>query len=90
MLNLIWLGLLLFGVLVAGLIIALTHNPLADPAVSLLIAGFILWSSYDVARDSATVLLEGTPPGTDMSAVVAAIKSVASREGSRLKCLMMR
>ena len=42
----------------------------------MLIAGFILWSSYEVFRDSVTVLLEGTPPGTDMPAVVHAIKSV--------------
>ena len=49
---------------------------LADPIVSLVIAGFILWSSYGVIRESTTVLLEGTPPGTDMPAVIAAIKAV--------------
>jgi cobalt-zinc-cadmium efflux system protein len=64
------------GVVIAGIVIALTHNPIADPIVSLLIAAFIFSSSYDVARDSARVLLEGTPPGTDMGGVVAAIKSV--------------
>jgi cobalt-zinc-cadmium efflux system protein len=65
------------GVVIAGVIIAATGNPVADPTVSLLIAGFILWSSYGVARDSATVLLEGTPPGMDMHAVVAAIRAVS-------------
>jgi cobalt-zinc-cadmium efflux system protein len=45
--------------------------------VSLLIAAFILWSSYGVCRDSATVLLEGTPPGTDIPAVIAAIRGVS-------------
>jgi cobalt-zinc-cadmium efflux system protein len=66
-----------FGVVVAGAIVMGTHTPLADPVVSVLIAAFILWSSYGVLRESLTVLLEGTPPGTDMPAVVAAIKSVA-------------
>ncbi len=33
------------------------------PIVSLLIAGFILYSSYGVLSESATVLLEGTPSG---------------------------
>jgi cobalt-zinc-cadmium efflux system protein len=65
-----------FGVVVAGILVAAMGAPLADPAVSLLIAGFILYSSYGVLRESATVLLEGTPAGVDMPAVVAAIKSV--------------
>jgi cobalt-zinc-cadmium efflux system protein len=50
------------GVVVAGVIVAATGSFVADPVVSLLIAAFILWSSYGVCRESATVLLEGTPP----------------------------
>jgi cobalt-zinc-cadmium efflux system protein len=66
-----------FGVVIAGIIIRVTHNAVVDPIVSLLIAAFIVRSSYGVLRDSATVLLEGTPPGTDMPAVIAAIKAVS-------------
>ena len=58
------------------MLVATTDAPLADPIVSLLIAGLILYSSYGVLRESATVLLEGTPAGMDMPAVIAAIKSV--------------
>ena len=65
-----------FCVVIAGVLVAMTHTPLADPAVSLLIAALILYSSFDVLRESATVLLEGTPAGMDMPAVIAAIKSV--------------
>jgi cobalt-zinc-cadmium efflux system protein len=65
------------GVVIAGVIVAITGSSVADPLVSLVIAAFILWSSYGVGRDSATVLLEGTPPGTDMPGVIAAIRSVA-------------
>jgi len=65
-----------FGVVIAGVLIATTHSPLADPVVSLIIAALILYSSFGVLRESATVLLEGTPPGTDMPAVIAAIKNV--------------
>jgi cobalt-zinc-cadmium efflux system protein len=64
------------GVVVAGVIVATTHASLADPAVSLLIAALILYSSYGVLSESATVLLEGTPAGTDMPAVIAAMKNV--------------
>lgn len=65
------------GVLIAGVIVATTGQPLADPLVSLLIAGLILYSSYGVLNESANVLLEGTPVGTDMPAVIGAIKGVS-------------
>jgi cobalt-zinc-cadmium efflux system protein len=65
-----------FGVVIAGAIVATTGQTLADPIVSLIIAGLIVVSSFGVLRESATVLLEGTPAGTDMPAVIAAIKSV--------------
>jgi cobalt-zinc-cadmium efflux system protein len=66
-----------FGVVIAGVLVEATGQPLADPIVSLLIAVLILYSSYGVLRESATVLLEGTPAGTDMPAVIAAIKGVS-------------
>src|SRR5215471_9578895 len=66
-----------FGVVIAGVFVARFGLSLADPIVSLLIAGLILYSSYGVLRESATVLLEGTPAGMDMPAVIAAIKGVA-------------
>jgi cobalt-zinc-cadmium efflux system protein len=66
-----------FGVVIAGVIVATTGARRADPIVSLVIAALILYSSYGVLRESATVLLEGTPAGTDMPAVIAAIKGVA-------------
>src|SRR5882724_12984730 len=65
-----------FGVVIAGILVATQQLALADPLVSLLIAALILYSSYGVLCESATVLLEGTPAGTDMPAVIAAIKSV--------------
>jgi cobalt-zinc-cadmium efflux system protein len=66
------------GVALAGVTVAVTHSPVPDRIVSVLIAALILWSSYGVLRHTATVLLEGTPPGTDMPAVVATIKAVSS------------
>jgi cobalt-zinc-cadmium efflux system protein len=66
-----------FGVVVAGVVIATTRWLLADPIVSLVIAALILYSSYGVLSESATVLLEGTPAGTDMPAVISAMKNVA-------------
>jgi cobalt-zinc-cadmium efflux system protein len=65
------------GVVIAGVLVATMRAPLADPVVSLVIAGLILYSSNGVLRECATVLLEGTPPGVDMPAVIAVIKGVA-------------
>ncbi len=64
------------GVMIAGVLVATAHMPLADPIVSLLIAALILYSSYDVLRESAAVLLEGTPAGMNMPALIAAIRGV--------------
>jgi cobalt-zinc-cadmium efflux system protein len=64
------------GVLVAGIVIAVAGLTIADPVASFLIAGLILYSSFDVFRDSITVLLEGTPSGVDMSSVVTTIRGV--------------
>jgi cobalt-zinc-cadmium efflux system protein len=65
------------GVVAAGVLVEMTNVSWADPVVSLLIAALILYSSYGVLRESATVLLEGTPVGMDMPAVISAIKAVA-------------
>jgi cobalt-zinc-cadmium efflux system protein len=64
------------GVVIAGVLVAATHTTLADPVVSILIAGLILYSSYDVLRESTTILLEGTPAGIEMPAVVRVIRNV--------------
>jgi cobalt-zinc-cadmium efflux system protein len=65
------------GVVLAGVLVVMVRSPLPDAVVSFLIAGLILYSSYGVLCESATVLLEGTPAGMDMPAVIAAIKSVS-------------
>lgn len=64
------------GVVVAGIIVALTGNQLADPAVSLLIGGLILWSSWGILTESVHVLLEGVPAGVSLESVEHAIDEV--------------
>jgi cobalt-zinc-cadmium efflux system protein len=65
-----------FGVVLAGLVVAFTGASVADPVVSFLIAGLILWSSWGVLKESVNVLLEGTPLGIDMQKVEGAIRGV--------------
>lgn len=69
------------GVVIAGIGVLLTGSSLWDPAVSLLIGGFILWSSWSIIRETVRVLLEGTPDGLDIAAVardMAAVPGVAN------------
>lgn len=65
-----------FGVVIAGVIIAFTKASVADPVVSFVIAALILKSSWGILKESVKVLLEATPEGIDMAAVIAAIRNV--------------
>ena len=64
------------GVVVAGVLVALTGEIIADPVVSLLIGGLILWSSWGVLTEAVNVLLEAVPRNLDIAAVERAVKEV--------------
>ena len=61
------------GVLIAGLAIVLWNADWVDSAVSYLIAGLLLWTGTGLVRRTTRVLLEGTPPGMDVSELSALI-----------------
>jgi len=56
---------------VAAIVILLTGWTLADPLLSLLISALILRSAWAITRESADVLLEGVPPGFDVTHIEA-------------------
>lgn len=65
------------AVIAAGVVVAVSHNPMADPVVSFVIAALILWSSWGILKDSINVLLEASPAGMDMVAVQQSISDVS-------------
>ena len=65
------------GVIVAAVIILTTGWEYADPAVSVLIGVLVLGSSLGILRDSTQILLEGSPPGTDVQEVGRAMAAMA-------------
>ena len=65
------------GVIVAALVILTTGWEYADPAVSVLIGVLVLGSSWGILRDSTQILLEGSPPGTDVQEVGRAMAGMA-------------
>jgi cobalt-zinc-cadmium efflux system protein len=65
------------GVVVAGIVIALTGWLIADPLVSILFAALVLWSSWSICAEAIAVLLESTPRGFDLAKAKHAIRHVA-------------
>ena len=57
------------GVIVAAVVILATGWEYADPVASVVIGLLILASSWTILRDSVQILLEGSPPGTDVEQV---------------------
>lgn len=66
-----------FGVVIAGITIALTGAYIADPLVSILFAALVLWSSWGILTESVHVLLEATPAGLDLAKAEQAIRGVS-------------
>lgn len=57
------------AVVVAGVVILFTGWTWTDPAVSLLVAGVIVWGTWGLLRDSASMSLNAVPRGIDPVAV---------------------
>ena len=62
------------GVLAAGVLISLTHRLWWHPLVSVGIALLIARGAWRLVGQTVNVLMEGTPPGIEPSAVAAAIE----------------
>ena len=47
-----------------------------DPVLSILIAGLIVWTAWDIIKESLNILLEGLPSGLKLQQVIAAMQTV--------------
>ena len=63
------------GAIIAGVAILLTGWMPADPLVSLVIGGLILWSSIGLLRRTLAILIHTTPAHLDFREVLAALES---------------
>lgn len=68
------------GVLVAGLIILLTHWYYADPLIAILISLFILRAAWTIIRDATDVLLESVPRHLNIAKVQETVEAVPGVE----------
>ena len=55
------------AVIAGGVGILYTGQNWIDPVLSLLIAALILWTSFDIVRETLNILLEGTPRGVALN-----------------------
>lgn len=65
------------AVIAGGLGILLTGQNWIDPALSLVIAALILWSSAGIVRETLNILLEGTPRGVKLTEIRAGMEAVS-------------
>ncbi|HEX3892658.1 MAG TPA: cation diffusion facilitator family transporter [Terracidiphilus sp.] len=64
------------AVIAGGLGILLTGQSWIDPALSLVIAALILWSSIGIVRETLNILLEGTPRGVSVTEIRSSMEAV--------------
>jgi cobalt-zinc-cadmium efflux system protein len=64
------------AVIAGGAGILLTGRNWIDPALSLMIAALILWSSVGIVRETLNILLEGTPRGITLAAIRSGMEEV--------------
>ncbi|HEX4031395.1 MAG TPA: cation diffusion facilitator family transporter [Terracidiphilus sp.] len=64
------------AVIAGGVAILFTGHNWIDPALSLLIAALILWSSVSIVRETLNILLEGTPRDCPLSEIRADMETV--------------
>jgi cobalt-zinc-cadmium efflux system protein len=64
------------AVIVGGAAILFTGLTWIDPALSIVIAGMILWSSIGIVRETLNILLEGTPRNLQLGEVREAMAAV--------------
>lgn len=64
------------AIMAGAIVIRFTGWDRVDPILSLLIAAMIIWSAWDIIKESLNVLLEGLPRGLELNAVVDALKRV--------------
>jgi cobalt-zinc-cadmium efflux system protein len=69
------------GIIAGALTLRQTGWLWIDPALSVLIATLIVWSAWDIIRETLNILLEGLPKGLNLQSVAAAMTEVEGVTG---------
>ncbi len=66
----------LIGIVIGAVVIRFTGWQQIDPLLSILIGVLIIWTAWDIIKESLNILLEGLPRGLELQSVVAAMRDV--------------
>jgi len=69
------------GVVIGGVIIAMTGITLVDPIISVMIGCFILLNSLPLVKESLLILMEGSPKEIDIKSIENDIKKIDGVKG---------
>lgn len=72
-LNMAFDAIVSLGAAAAGLIIYLTHSSLADPVISIAIAGMLIFGAAQIINKAVHIFLEGVPEHMDIKKIRSAI-----------------
>jgi cobalt-zinc-cadmium efflux system protein len=64
------------AIIAGALVIRYTGWAQVDPVLSILIGALIVWTAWDIIRESLDILLEGLPRGLKLDDVVASLRAV--------------
>ena len=64
------------GIIIGALIIRSTGWLVVDPILSIIMSVFIIWTAWDIFKDSLNILLEGLPKGMNLAEVTNEIRQV--------------
>ena len=64
------------GVIVGGIVIAMTGWYIVDPIIAIIIGAIILWGAVRLVRESTDILLESVPSNIQIGNVVEKVKQV--------------
>jgi cobalt-zinc-cadmium efflux system protein len=65
-----------FAIVIGGVVIRYTGLLQIDTILSLVIAALIVWTAWDIVKESLNILLEGLPRGIELSAVTSDLNNV--------------
>lgn len=64
------------AIVVGALVMRATGIMRIDPVLSILISLLIVWTAWNITRESLNILLEGLPKGLELREVISAVKAV--------------
>jgi cobalt-zinc-cadmium efflux system protein len=64
------------GIIIGAIVIRYTGWEQVDPVLSILIGVLIVWTAWDIIKESLNILLEGSPRGLELQSVISDMRGI--------------